>query len=350
MALLWFDGFEGYNDLTSDMASAIINSSKFLGFSVSEYPSVGAYGRRSSMGLLQQTAHYIKYTFADNYTSFVYGISIYQSSNAIPEYLASYPFLSFYDDTTIQLRFHMVGSEIHVYNGAGTKLGETSGFGMGYGITKYFEVKFTIDDSAGAVTIRSNETEVLALTSVDTQYSANAYFNRLWQNGSYNVTLCYDDQYMLDLTGDAPHNDFLGDIRVDILRPSAAGTYTDFTPSAGSNYQNVDETNGPDDDSTYNQGSDVGDKDSYQMPDLPAPAGTTIYGVKSQITVRKTDAGVRECKILTRVGTTDDLGDTISMGDTYETHTKIFEDNPDDSAAFEDADVNAMEVGVEITA
>ena len=86
------------------------------------------------------------------------------------------------------------------------------------------------------------------------------------------------------------------------------------------------------------------------MGALPAPSGTTIHGFKSQITVRKTDAGARKCKLLTRAGTTDQLGSEIALSDTYLTHTEIYEDNPDDAAAWEDADINAVEVGVEITA
>jgi len=254
----------------------------------------------------------------------------------------------FYDAGSLQLGFYCVGTEIHVYRG-GTKIGETSGAGLVNGVWAYIEAKFTINNSSGSVIIRVNENIVLSLSGIDTQDSANAYFNMFRLGGIYSGYSYLDDMYMCDLTG-SKNNDFLGDVRVDTLRPNAAGTYTDFTPSAGANYQNVDETCGPDNDTTYNEGANVGDQDSYQMPDLPAPAGTTIYGVKTQATVRKTDAGVMKCKVLTRAGTTDDLGAELTLSDTYLTPFEIYEDNPDDSAAWEDADVNSMEPGVEITA
>ena len=353
MALLWFDGFESYGDTLSDLANAYRNSPVFADVYVSPGDTAidATGGRRSSRGLrINKSDSNINLELASSYTSMVIGYSLYQQQNQTVAYFATEPFLKILDGTTIHLRFHLLDGEILVYNGAGTLLGTSVGFGMVYDVSRYFEVKFTIDNSAGSVVIRSNEVEILSLSSVDTQNSANANFNHIFIGGLYNdVDVIYDDFYICDLTGGAPCNDFLGDVRVDVLRPNGAGTYTDFAPSAGSNYQNVDEDYS-DDDSTYNDGASVADQDSYALGDLPAPSGTTIYGVKSQITVRKTDAGAMEAKLLTRVGTTDDLGDAITLGDTFSTHPKIFVENPDDSAAWEDADVNGMEVGVEITA
>ena len=234
-------------------------------------------------------------------------------------------------------------------NGDGTLLGTTSGLGLIYNVWVYVEIKVTIDESGGVVIVKANGNTVLNLSSKDTQNSANAYLNRIEYCGFCpDLDTFYDDLYILDTTG-AKNNDFLGDIRVDVARPEGAGTYTDFTPSAGANYQNVDESLGPDDDTTYNDGSNVADQDTYQCTSLPSPAGTTIHGVKSQITVRKTDAGARAVKVLTRAGTTDHLSSELSLSDSYLTPAEIIEDNPDDSAAWEDADINAAEVGVEVT-
>lgn len=348
MTLLWFDGFEGYANDT-DMISAMDSSSIFSLITTASLTH-GNYGRRSSRGLRLPTQdNYLKAVLNDNYVSAAFGFSIYNDTPTVPSYNTTFPFFELLDGTTRQLAFFLVGSEIHVYNGAGAKLGETSGFGFSVQTERFFEVKVTIDNSAGVVTIKSSGSEVLSLTSQDTQQSVNAYFNVYsLRGGNSGCALRVDDFYFCDLTG-TKNNDFLGDIRVDVLRPNGAGTYTDFTPSAGSNYQNVDETY-PDDDTTYNDGASVGNQDSYALGDLSSPTGTTIHGVKSQITVRKTDAGTMQAKLLTRAGTTDDLGDAITLSDSFTTHIKIFEDNPDDSADWEDADINGMEVGVEVTA
>ena len=344
MALLFFDGFENYNE---DADVIAIRNPAISSITPTSW-TYGALGRRSSRGVGGIHDRTMQYTFVNNYASFVVGIAIYRNSLTVPTYVAGYPLFGFYDGTTLQLGFYVVGTEIHVYSN-GIKLGETSGADISYQTWRYVEVKFTIHNSAGAVEIHVDGVQRMTpLADQDTQVSANAYFNIFEFKGlCISVWAYYDDLYMCDLTG-TKNNDFLGDVRVDVLRPDGAGTYTQFTPSAGTNWENVDEVY-PDDDTSYNQGSNVGDKDTYALAALPAPAGTTIHGVKSQITVRKTDAGARECKLLTRSGSTDDLGDTVVLSDSYLTPTKIYENNPDDSLAWEDADVNAMEVGVQIT-
>ena len=128
---------------------------------------------------------------------------------------------------------------------------------------------------------------------------------------------------------------------------SGAGSNTGFAPSAGSNFENVDETPGPDDDGTYNDGDALNEKDSYAMDDLSA--GGTIYALKHQMTVKKTDAGTVGVKPLIRVGGSDYVGSEVMLTTDYTTETQIWEDNPDDSNPFEEADVNAIEAGMQIT-
>ena len=349
MALLFFDGFERYyrGDDMSVITSDVISSISMYGNN--NFRSNGYIGRRGGYCWCQQYGdNYIKYVLSSNYQTFIFGAAF--KLDALPSYSQLYPFLSFRDGLSdAQLRFHGNGSEILVYRGDNTQLGTTSGAGLAMGVWRYLEIKVTIDNSSGAVEIRIDGSTVLNLTSQDTQYTSNAYFNvldhRMMYTGALNYTY-WDDMYWLDTTG-TKNNDFLGDVRVDPLDPSGAGTYTDFTPSAGSNYQNVDEIY-PDDDTTYNDGANVADQDTYAMDDLEA-LSTTIHGVKSQITVRKTDAGSRGTKILTRSGTTDHLSSELALSDSFVTHLEIMEDNPDDSAAWAEADVNAMEVGIEIT-
>ena len=355
MALLWFDGFESYTAVADIIVAGI--SSPFTQVA-SGAIGIGAYGRRSSRGIYTQESQYLTYYLASNYVTLYFGMAVKLSSGTLSAYTNSTVLINnrslvgFGADgyAHITLMPISASSEFDVYNGT-TYLGTTSGFGMVTGVWLYVEVMVTIDDSAGAVIVKVNGNEVLNLSNVDTKdNTGGAYVNQIKVGGTQNIVLFSDDLYICDATGDAPHNGFLGDVRVDVLRPDGEGTYkTDFagSPDVSSNL-NVDETSGPDDDTTYNYGSDVGDKDTYTLGALPAPSSTTIYGVKSQITVKKTDAGSREVKVLTRAGTTDDLSATVSLSDSYTTAVKIYEDNPDDAAAWEDADVNAMEVGVEI--
>lgn len=347
MALQWHDGFESYANWVDANALANLEVSSFVSF--------GTDGRRGGRSWYGNStgAQYTAKVSSTPATMF-FGLALYLGSASAPSYNSSYPFIRILDGFISGNRhlnlFVKPDREIEVRDSAFTILGTTSGANILAYTWRYIEVKVTISDTVGQITINVGETEVLSTSAdKDTLNGTNAYVGAIEFNYVHTLKTHIDDFYICDTSG-AKNNDFLGDIRIDPLRPNAAGTYTDFTPSAGNNYQNVDEVWGPDDDTTYNDGANVGNQDSYQMPDLPAPAGTTIYGVKVQGTIRKTDAGGMKCKLLTRAGTTDDLGDEITLSDSFTTHTKILEDNPADAAAWADADVNGMEVGVKITA
>ena len=347
MALLWFDGFESYNDSTD------INAVQKLSASLlSAYGSISSSGRN---GRCWQNSynyydlHFYRVRLITNPTTVIFGFAMYMTSTSDPEVSLTRPFCRIYDPAgTTNLKFCVNGSrDIEVYGPGDVLIGTSTGPPLEGLIWYYIEIKVTIDNAVGTVEIRIGETQVLSLINKDTQGGSDSEVGSVLIGYAISSTRI-DDLYICDNSG-SENNDFLGDVRVDVLRANAPGTYTDFTPSAGSNYENVDEAYGPDDDTTYNDGANVADKDSYALGDLPSPAGTTIFGVKSQITVRKTDAGSRRCKILTRAGTTDDLGSSLILSDTFITHYEIYENNPADSLDWEDADVNGMEVGVEIT-
>jgi len=349
MTLLWFDGFESYNDAVDMYALDEYNYIVTNGFS----SSYGRNGRGMYHYYTNAGTRWVAQNTLSENGTLIIGFAMKHLHTGNFVYNSSDPLLRIYDnasDYNTHVRFHGKDGTrvIEVRDNAGNVLG-TGTIEIPYNTWVYVEFKVVIHDSAGIVQTKINGVLDIDISGQDTLNGSNAYCGSVLIRpvatyGSY----YWDDFYICNGQG-TKNNDFLGDIRIDPLRPNGAGTYTDFTPSAGSNYQNVDETY-PDDDTTYNDGASVADQDSYALENLPSPASTTIHGVKSQITVRKTDAGAMECKILTRAGTTDDLGDTINLSDSFVTYTKILEDNPDDSAAWEDADVNGMEVGVEITA
>ena len=345
MTLLWFDGFESYADsIDANRLSNIYTAGLVYGT---------LYGRNNRGVRLDGTGDYWTCKVTDTPATVIFGCVFKLNTTILPSYSFTYPFVTFYDafpTGNIHLKFHLNSSRlIEVRNSADALIATTSGHSINANTWYYLEIKAKISDTVGQITININDVEVLSTSAdKDTQNGTNAYVEAIGIKKVYNVDTHIDDLYICDTSG-SQHNDFLGDKRVDPVRSDAAGTYTQFTPSAGSNYQNVDETPGPDDDTTYNDDGTVGHKDSYNMGLLPSPAGTTIHGFKSQITVRKTDAGSRKCKPLTRSGTTDTLGTEIVLSDSFTTHFEIYEDNPDDSEAWADADINAVQVGVEVT-
>jgi hypothetical protein len=109
---------------------------------------------------------------------------------------------------------------------------------------------------------------------------------------------------------------FFGDVQVETIRPDAAGNHTDFTPLAGSNFQNVDETT-PDGDTTYNFSSTVNHKDTYRLADLAAASGD-IKALMVHITSRTPEACTDTQKIALYDGVTDvDGSDAMSSAQTF---------------------------------
>lgn len=210
----------------------------------------------------------------------------------------------------------------------------------------YVEFKVTVHNTTGSAVVRVNGVEVLNLTNQDTSNTGNPWYNNVQLNG--NATMSYfDDFYWCNAEG-STNNDFLGDCRVETLYPNGAGTYSQWTPSAGSNYENVDETT-PDDDTTYNAADAINEKDTYALGNLATSAGT-IYGIQTNLYARKDDAGSAKIKPLHYINATDYLGTEMSIGDSYYDYFDIAETNPDTASAWTVSDVNALETGAQRTA
>jgi len=187
----------------------------------------------------------------------------------------------------------------------------------------YLELKYVQSSTVASVTLKINGVDVAGVTNknLDTDTSSIRFSN------SYTDTPYYfQDFYVLDDSG-TTNNDFLGDVKVDCIRPNSPGTYADFTPSTGSNWENVDESDS-DGDTTYNEAGVVNYKDTYSLSDISL-TGQEIFGIQQQSIMRKTDASSRACKQLIKSGTTEDLGNERSLNDSYTGYQRILEEDPD---------------------
>jgi len=131
---------------------------------------------------------------------------------------------------------------------------------------------------------------------------------------------------------------YLGDLRCVEIRPNADTAQDDWTPSAGDNYSTIDET--PPSDADYNETNTDAQADELAMGDFD---GVTYDP-------RATVAWVR-AKMLAATGDSINVGvdsngtdsvteRALSTDEEYYFHTN--DDNPDDSAAWEDADIDAL--------
>ena len=125
---------------------------------------------------------------------------------------------------------------------------------------------------------------------------------------------------------------------------------TEWTPSAGSNYQNVDDSGDMDDDTTYNSEDAAGQIDTYTVPDIEATGGV-IHAVAVNMGVRKDDVGARTIKGVIRQATTNYSSPTaLTVFDSYRVSQAIWATQPDGSGAWNETNLNAAEFGIEMEA
>ncbi len=217
----------------------------------------------------------------------------------------------------------------------------------------YIEVKWNCVNSIGADTfiVRLDGEEMINLpATTDCQYQASSGVTRIYIQGvNHAIFNWFDDLYLLDLTGAAPNNDFLGDIQITALNPNGNGATNDFTGSdadSTDNYLHVDEAV-PDWDTSYVESSTVSHVDLYTYEDL---SGTpTIYAVQAVAVVKKDDASAKTSKLLTRVNGTNYEGSAFApTNGAYGYFTEIWALNPDDSATWVKADVDGAEFGIKV--
>ncbi len=236
---------------------------------------------------------------------------------------------------------------LSVYNAAGTVVGTTAR-ALHHGITYYLEFKFVLHGSTGTADVRVDGVNVLSLTGLNlggTTWSTLKLGPTATPilPGSNAVTWYVDDLYICDGSG-TDSNDFLGDVRIDCLRPTADGFWQDFSQSSGTdNFAMVDETLA-NSDTDYNYSGTVGAIDTFITDDLPI-SGALVKGVQLVSQARKEDAGTALHKGVVRISSTDYVGATRGVPSSYEFLRNIFTLSPATGVAWTDTEINATEFG-----
>jgi hypothetical protein len=192
---------------------------------------------------------------------------------------------------------------------------------------------------------------VLSQTGIDTLNGSEtlasiALFGCLPGTGNFD-TIRYDDITINDNTGSV-NNDYLGDIRIEELVPSANGNYTDWSVNTGNAWDALNDTiTNPDDDTTYIFSNTVAQRSTFAMTDLAATPAA-IQAVRIRGRGEKTDAGTRSVQTTVRSSTTD--SDDATGKDPGTSYNWFFGDihevDPATSVAWTASGVNAMEAGV----
>jgi len=339
MALLWIEGFEGFGTSTGVAPSP-------SGMLARKYPinnreafmdiETGRYGYCLE---IVGTADYIQTPNLTTNATMVCGCAIKILSTPASQNRL----YTFYDGSTAGVGVR-VNSDLTLSVYRGTTLLGSSSSQMTTGNWFYIEMKVLTNNSTGTVEVKVNGSSWISLTSQDTQEGSNAYHTavRLGMNDG-GVYTQYDDMYVLDGSG-SKNNDFLGNRRVDAIYPDGAGDDTNWTPSAGSNYQNVDDGALLDEDTTYNETSTDGHDDLFTYDNLPAEA-SSVDGLMI-VTEARVTTGSMDLSHNIKTGGTEYPGSAETITSTsYITSYRLEEDDPDTSVAWTVSGVNGAQFG-----
>lgn len=218
----------------------------------------------------------------------------------------------------------------------------------------YVEVSVTISDTVGEVHVRLNGQTTDEVSYVgDTKNAGTAttidkLMFVLSASGASGTASMLSDVYILNDTGLAPNNNFLGDVVVRTLGPAGNGTYSQLVGSDAdsvNNYLLVDEH--PYSGTDYVGSATTGQKDSYAMADLPAGV-TSVYGVQVTGQMAKSDATLGQARYIVRSGGTDYGGTTRALTTSYTTYSEVYETDPATGVGWTPTGVNNLETGMEV--
>lgn len=215
----------------------------------------------------------------------------------------------------------------------------------------YVELRMFIDDSAGQAELRINGVSEVNLTGVDTKHQTSIdYASVLGLGGgssTQSTSKYFDDLYIrTSSSSTAETGGFLGDIKIKPYYPNGDGTYTAMTCSTGStHYTLVDES--PANTTDYVSSSTALTKDSYNFQDVSETG--SIKAVQVSAYVYKADAGFRGAEVFAKSGATEVFGTSLPLSTTQKYVMKMFEQDPNTSADWSQANLNAAEFGVRIS-
>ncbi len=342
MTLLFVDGFDHYATADCVRKYNVVFAQSTVPTIVASGRYGGSFARFAGGG---QSAWFLKAIPAT--ASVVIGMAVRLSA-----IYASYSVLMDLRDTynlQCDLRINP-DATLSVTRGGTALTSGTSSLGLSTATWYFIEWKVTISSSisANSCKVRVNGIDwINVATGQSTKSTANSTFNDILfgrvypSNGTVNCDI--DDLYICDQNGSV-NNDFLGDVRVEMILPSGAGTTSGWTPSAGSNYAAVDDT-APNDDTDYVSTQTATTKDTYAFGNL-SNTPDSINGVQITTLLRKTDAGNKTFTPVIRSGGTDYDQSTVAVYDNYAFDTQVKETDPATAVAWIGSGVDSAEFGI----
>jgi hypothetical protein len=228
---------------------------------------------------------------------------------------------------------------------SGTLLGTSADDVIQNNVWHYIEVEIDISSSAGRVKVKVDGNTVINVTGVNTLAGGSGTVDRVvlagTNGGGATVITDFDDLYVTD------NGTSLGERRVETLPPTA-DVVKGFVPNAGTtNCTQVDElpANG---DTDYVQGTNVGDRDTYDFSNLSSNAAA-VDAVQIVAYAKKTDAATRGIALQVVSGGNTFDGPTTNLPASYTKLERLMTTNPNTGGAWSYSTVNALRGGPKVT-
>ena len=308
----------------------------------------GTYKRSGNVGLLFSEANfYLPFTaIAEGYFRLGY---YYISGNATTN---KYILIQWRSGTTvlgyIKIDYLASGFPNVVVPGVSSTFGTTI---LGAGYWYLIEIHIKIDDATGEIKVKIDGNDEITVSG-DTKPDANATFDNIFITfssiGGVGNTLYWAiDDLALNDTAGAVDNSWCGDGKIIVLKPNGDTATLDLTPSAAVDHYTLVEDIPADGDTTYVESSVDDEEDIYDL----AACGlgeVIITRIWSEARAKDTAASGLKVALITKAsGGAEVSGGDITLTNSYTTKVLGAAElvNPVDSAAWEVADLDALQGG-----
>ncbi len=230
--------------------------------------------------------------------------------------------------------------------GGGSLLATTADPVLAADTWHYLEAKVVCHDTAGSYEIRIDGQTVLSGSNVDTRGTDDSRFVMFQLRHYYQ---CIDDIYICDTDG-STNNDFLGQVVIEGILPSADGDSSDWTPASGTDNSAMVDDIPPDDETSYVESNTEDAEDLYDYADLATITTEPIVGVQVNTDVRMNEfpGDIDLYQSVKSGGTTSDGPPTNIATEDYEVATRILETDPNTSSAWTVSGVNGTQFGIKV--
>lgn len=232
-----------------------------------------------------------------------------------------------------------------------------------YNTWYHIEFRVLLDNTVGEFEVRVDGKVWVLQTGIDTIPAGSsdttiteAYFgtdvdepqSSPGHGAIYRVT----DVYVVSVDGGGNEIDFLYPWMVDTLYPDADTAEADWTPlGGGDNVDEVDDNPQHDFDSTNNETNTNTDKDRFTISGSVPESGQGRVMATQVIALAKDnlDGADKTARVVIFENATEGVGTTRTLTESqWQALWHLYEDNPDTSAAWLMADVEAAEIGYEL--